>query len=754
MKRNYIIIAFFSIISFVLVFTFFKTLKQNEFIYMGDQFFRFNGFEAFINSFFVRKLENFGVLNGWQFTTQFWDVLYYLLFYIFSITFITAEKLLFFIVILLSLILSFMGFKKMHSLLNSSQNILTVLIITLWYCFNPYPVILWHGGVYNMGSALTYSLAPLILYYFHISVFTSSKLKDKIICAMLLSIASYTFWLFAPLAFALVLYSIIYLLFNIKSAPRFLKNVSILLIIYIPLICFVLFNILYEYYGNVGNNNSTFTPTFGNQVGGIWYQVLLLFSWGIYTVWTPRSMYSFHEYYFSKFYIIPAIIMYAIIFLGYTKYYLVSFFQNKNIKKKTAVSKIPVVILLILFISLFLAKAGQPPFGEVFLYLYNNAPFFSVFRTADIRFGFSVVLSIALLMLVSFREFNKYFLSFTILVILGFQSIFFFNGKVIKGENIRDLYYDRVVYYTKDYKEVINFINKDKSIATYVLPLPAIEYGHYTFDTNEHHFSQDLLPKLINKQFAYISLSNGMSSNAHKDLEKIIKNKLYDNLKKFPIKYLILRRDIICETCANFSEKEIGNKFKLVIKNKTFTVYEINNPTPIINSQNTTFQIINPVKFKISFRNVSKPQTLKLLTNFNKDWKIYISKNDEMQCDSEMHYTNKIKECVSYLKFFEGEDTSYLLKNAIFENTHKIANGYGNQWTINPLYIKTNLNKIFYTTNKDGSINFNLVIYYLPQSWFYLALLISVSTAISLIVLLVKYEIKSRSTKNISKSKL
>src|SRR5437016_3089131 len=100
MKRSSLVaFIIFFFLSFVLTVTFFSSLRPNEFIFIGDQFFRFNYHESFLNSFFIRKPEDLNVLNGWQFTTQFWDALYYLILYSLHISFITAEKLLFFIVL-------------------------------------------------------------------------------------------------------------------------------------------------------------------------------------------------------------------------------------------------------------------------------------------------------------------------------------------------------------------------------------------------------------------------------------------------------------------------------------------------------------------------------------------------------------------------------------------------------------------------------------------------------------------------------
>ncbi|MEK7570694.1 MAG: hypothetical protein AAB553_00330 [Patescibacteria group bacterium] len=747
MKKYFLIAVLFLLIAGVINSIIFTNIGPNKFIYIGDQFFRFSYFEAFINSFFIRKLENLSVLNGWQFTTQFWDAVYYLFVYTLHISFITAEKMLFFLTLALSLLLSFIGFVKIQSLVSKEKKIVLLFVITLWYCFNPYIVMLWHGGVYNLGSALTYSLAPLILYYYHRAVFTDSPFRQKVICAILMAVASYTFWLFAPFVFLLILYSLLYLIFSLRAFPRFLKNICMLLMLYLPLVSWLLFNILYEYTNNVGDNNATFMPTFGNEQGGFLYQLLMLFSWGIYTVWTPRSMYPFHAYYFSNTYIWATLAVYILIALGVISHYfwiIVRFLLKRKkklvvlpnaitkfLKKKSQLaeyslsSKLLIIFSLLLFISIFLAKAAQPPFGEIFLYLYNNVPFFSVFRTADIRFGFCVVLSISLLFLLISREFNKYVLAFVIIVIIGLQSPFFFTGKAIQGENIKKLFYDRVIYYPTEQREVVDFINKDKSLATYVLTLPAIEYGDYSFDSGERHFGQDILPKLIKKSFVYLSQSNGISVKGYKELQRVIEKKDYEGLKKFPIKYLILRQDISCIGCPNLSEAEIGKNLPLVYKNKRFAVYEIQKHQTLIDGENITFSMVNPVKYRVHFDNLKKEQTLQLLTSFNKDWKVYLQRKKERSCNAKVNYSEKKTECLEEVALFEGEELAYLWEKPLFESSHQLSSGYANKWEIDPQFIKRNYSSDYYTLNKDGSMSVDMLVYYQPQSWFYLFLLVS-----------------------------
>jgi hypothetical protein len=197
-------------------------------------------------------------------------------------------------------------------------------------------------------------------------------------------------------------------------------------------------------------------------------------------------------------------------------------------------------------------------------------------------------------------------------------------------------------------------------------------------------------------------------------------------LKEFPIKFLILRRDINCPSCPNLTESEIGKRFPLIYKNNTFTVYQIKDSPKIVNTKKAIFSVINPVKYRIQYANASEKVPLELLLSFNLDWKIFLQKKESRSCKDQVEYSSQIKECISDLKLFEGDEFSNLWKKPLFTHTHSLTRNYANIWQIDPNFIKKNYSKEFYTTNKDGSINFDIVILYQQQSWYHMTLLITI----------------------------
>ncbi len=719
------------LIGLIVGFRYTSRLEKGQFLFIGDQFYRFNLYETFINSFFLRKLENFGVHNGWQFTTQYWDVLYYFVVYRLGVNFILAEKILFLLLVNLSLILSFLGFNRITKLLNFKVSNLALVGITLWYCFNPYTLALWHGGVYSLGAMLTYSLAPLLFFYLNVTLLNTLNLKNIVICSLLLYVVSFTFWLFAPLALALTLYFILYILFcfNLGKIKNLATNIPIILILYGLLSSPALFSIFHEFFNNGGDNNANFTPTFGNELGGMWYQFLMLFSWGIYNVWTPRTIYPFYKYYFTTEYIWSTLGLYILSAFGLVLFYGKTIYSAVK-KKKVKFSPLafdqllPLLVVILFGFSIFMAKAAQPPFGEVFIYLYEHVPIFSVFRTPDIRFGFIIVLCLAITLVITARVINKYILVSGLLIIIFFQSPFLINGLAIYGENNKEGFIDRIIYIPEDDIKIARLINQSSKLG-YVLPIPPVEYGLYRLDDNEQHLGQDLLPKLSNKPFAYLSVSNGMSQKTYEKISRAIKDKNYQQIGQFPINFILLRQDISCTDCPNLTKDEMDNNFDKIYESKNFTLYQLKDVPDLIGSSNSSFHMVNPTEFKVQMRGIKDTQKLKMLLSYNPNWKIYLDRFNPKFDKSET------------AKFLRGDELSYLFQRTKINGSHHLYQGYANGWDISPKFIKSNYGSEFYYQNADGSIDLNLTLLYKPQILFYLTYIISYLTiAVSLTFLI------------------
>jgi hypothetical protein len=697
----------------------------------------------------------------------FWDNIYFLLVYALKFTYLAAEKLLFFIILFSSMSVSFIGFNKLAAYFDKNIKKSSVFIISLWYCFNPYTLILWHTGNYTISLSLTYALAPLITYYLHTAMFSKFNFRNIIIFVLLLYFASAVFWLFASLLFFMTFYALIYLIMNKNQVLPFIRNLFTALLFYVPLVSFIAFNILYQLHNIAGDSNATFLPTYGSQLGGMIYQMLLYSSWAIYTPWYPRTLFSFAQYYFSPYYLCSMLFMYAIIAVGIIKYVfkrVYPFHQIINKIKRFAFNKqdkLLISTVLLYIISVFFAKASQPPFGEIFTYLYTHFSLFTVFRSADIRFGFLIILTISLLLLYLSKFYHKFFYLFSISLLIVVPNIYLLNGIAVFGENVKDKFYDRVTYYSQSQQQLSDFFNRFTEGSGYILTIPSVQFGLYNIDKNETFIGQDILTKNITMSSLYLLESKCTSQicsiyeKTNQQLLEALKSKDLTELNRFPIKYIVHRRDINCPGCFDISEKNLGKYLSKVFNNDLYTVYKMTAFTPIINAKKVSvlFTNSNPIRYDVELKNLKNKQDLNLLLSYNKDWKVYLgNKNNSINCNNgKVKYSTNISECVKPKIFFEGDELSYLWKKPLFENSQGLENGYANKWTIDPEYIKRNFPATDYTVNKDDSINIDLIIYFAPQSWLYLTFILSTSVLVSLIVYIVYKQFPK--TKKLTKRK-
>ncbi len=667
LKSDLFIYLIFFVFSIILAGVFFEGIGKSQFIYIGDQFLRFNFFDTISNAFVLRKWESLGIHNGWQYTVQFWDVWYFLFVYAFGASVQFSESLLFLLIILLSLSISYFGFSKWYVFLFEKKNNFGLVGITFWYCFNPYAVMLWHGGVYSLGAALTYSIAPLLFYLFYYSIFKENSVRLLILLAVVIWVSSFVFWLFAPLGFTLGIFYLFLILFHFKKISIILKNTVVLIFFCILLTSPYLFAITHELFNNADAMNATFAPTFGNQQGGLLYSILFLYSWGIYTVWYPRSMYSFGSFYFSEQYLFSIVGMY-ISFLSGIVWYFYSFVRELYKKGVTFLrlenAVILITFLVILVVSVFFAKGSQPPFGGIFLYLYDNLPLFSVFRTPDIRFGFTVVLSIALIAAAISKYIHSLLFVLIIIIITYFQSSLFFNGVAIKGENVEGKYYDRIIKIPDTYKEVSGYINSHNNQFSYVLAYPLSDYGRFQLD-GDLHFGQDFLSKNTNKPFIYLSESGSISSHSYYRLKTIIDNGEYEDLQLFPIEYVLLRNDIHCTAdCAIPHLEKLLEFYKPVVLNKDFTLLHNPNYRQVISGDITSYEIVNPTIY--TFKAPNQAGKVFLSQSYNENWRLY--RYDD--------FNPVLSWTITFNPFLKSENSDRIQK------THS-QEGYANSWRLN-----------------------------------------------------------------------
>jgi len=436
--------------------------------------------------------------------------------------------------------------------------------------------------------------------------------------------------------------------------------------------------------------------------------------------------YNYSSYYLDNHILLFLNFLTLSIILGY------SFLQ----KSKNNIIKNIAYIYLIISVPMIVGT-NQGFFAGTYEYLYNNMPLFSMFRSSY-KFMALLILGVAILMsnfLINVKSKTlKYFSVFIFIsfIILGSYPIWakkvFLDGKEIP--NIPNYYFEAAEYFKKDKSEFK------------ILLLPVQYFA--VFDWGKINAN----PEIIFDKSLVVRQAGSDEERSNKITLKLYQYLLAKDYESFEnlasdlgIKYIVQRNNFDWNFYKEISQspEQIENVLSTYEKINQFgklDVYKINyNYKPNIYSRNTEFRRINPTKYSIKSVNINDKQDLSFLESFDKQWNLYLNpiKSNSKDCNVIQEYNNEgknIKECEYTQKFFEGEELSYLWKQPVFEDSHKLVYDYANQWTIDPEYIKANFDKSYYKENPDGSIDIELTLYFKPQSYFYLGIIISGTTLI------------------------
>ena len=708
MKTLYLWITL--IVSFILVSTIFWGIDNNHFLFLHDELLVLSKFDP-SGSFFTNNLQDFGTANTTILIVTFFDRLYYFVTLILHLDTLFSQKILYFLKIFLSIWVPFLGFRKLFTLFtNYKANDLTIFIISLWYAFNTYTIIYWHGNAFSLTLLMCYVLSPLAFYYFHKTVLETQVLWiDRLIFITMIFLMSFALYLFPVFILLVCIYSIFYLFQKKSRLIVVAKNLVITVLLYIP---FVSIHLIIPYdiiTSGTQALNTTGGETFGNLRGGLLYPLLMWFSWGIYTVWEPKNIFTFHSYFKTIPSILAPILLYYLI--------IINFIRDKKMLYKGA-------LLISMLVMLFLIKGAQPPFGEIYLNLLENLPIFRVFRSPDNKFGFGIVFIIACLLLIASKSYKKKVFITVISLVILIQGYLLFSGIATKGQNTSTSS-DRVILLGKDYKEYINFINTSKGLLGYISVIPPVTFANFDLSNGESHWGQDLLPKLTKYPYVYIDSYGGMNKNVYANLSEVIENGDIKGMNDFPIRFFVIRKDVKNYSMDKYKNiiNTINSNYSKVFGNEMFSVFENTNYKAILTANNLDYKVISPVEYQIQLNNIKDSVDINLSQNFNKNWNLYSVSNNPL---------------------INSQDVFTVSQKPIVQNIKLLDKPYFNSWEITKDEIEKNWNKDSYSVNSDGTINVNLKLYFKTQAVFYLLSLITFSYLLVVVMLICLLSIRSR----------
>ncbi len=215
------------------------------------------------------------------------------------------------------------------------------------------------------------------------------------------------------------------------------------------------------------------------------------------------------------------------------------------------------------------------------------------------------------------------------------------------------------------------------------------------------------------------------NANLFKRLTSVYKDLDFGGIKDLNAEYVIIRKDIygapyvedINEFRRGFIESDIG---RLLIDNAYLELYKVKEEyyaSRLIlekNEEALSFTYISPVKYLIQINGIRGKEQLSFLESYSKHWKIY---------PLGFEFDNSVDNILS--------ESQYLYKKSVFDSSHRVIYDYANSWTIDSEYIKQNYSEKYYKENADGSISVKLILYFKPQSYFYLGVLVSGTTLLA-----------------------
>jgi len=480
--------------------------------------------------------------------------------------------------------------------------------------------------------------------------------------------------------------------------------------------------------------------------------------WGLFGSFNGKLYYDFSKFYKNSFVYIFAFIPYL----------LILFFLIKSAKKKynDKLNKL-IVYLFLLFLFIFQFMLGLK--NPVYKFLYDNITIFQIFRNITKFAPLLLFLTILILFLLIIRSDIKSIIKKWLLLLIILLSLIYnlpywtYHSYFFENRAMANI--------PQNYLDTAGFLNKQLNHSDNVLVLPATySLESYVWNDKKVAVQGDILDVLLDNGIKSYRLTQGFSGNIffRKDSTKLfIKtdtnarkldidyNLLSDFVKKYNLNYIVVTKELVSEyqnldVLNNWLSNNNYNRINSFGSNDIYLNKDFSKPI-LLSSNDIYFERKNAKNYSMHIKSGIN-FNLTFFEAFNKYWNLYLEPFSEKDfCNNGIYNDNtfNVIKCQYKQKIVEKGELSYLWKKPIFDNTHKLVYDYANQWTIDPDYIKANFDKSYYKENPDGSIDLELTLYFKPQSYFYLGLIISGTTLLGCVGYLIFIEVKKRKRKKL-----
>jgi hypothetical protein len=216
--------------------------------------------------------------------------------------------------------------------------------------------------------------------------------------------------------------------------------------------------------------------------------------------------------------------------------------------KKTNLHKLLFHILILMLIAVFLLKGTAPPLGNIYLLLFENVPFFNIFKSPVEKFGLLYIFLLSLIIIFTLlaTQNSKYYRA-GITLFIGY--LLFCMGPFLMGNNIisesstiTDSGIISRVYNEKPwYRNFRKHINNEK-LEYKVLSLPGMRNYQVLFNSSQSKKYSGLDPLLHNINKGHLAAQHDKEI---RDSYRLLLNKNnQDFLGSFNIGKLVINSDL------------------------------------------------------------------------------------------------------------------------------------------------------------------------------------------------------------------
>ncbi len=648
------------------------------------------------------------------------------------------------------LIAGFIYFKRFLGELIENIHPIQSYIATFFFILSPIISVI--ALSYFLTWAFLIGLIPIVCFYFIRYLKTSDKsyVLKNIFASILFSIASYSVpWI---LGFILPIFLgglIGVFLYQKKQIYNFLRKFTFFFTVLGFSQLFWILPVLSMFLvkgASFGEQISIISESFystvmGTANGSIIYPLLNLFHRQLVMELNWQVKEVFVNFYDRIFFL-------NTIFLGTV---LAGTYYIKKMPKEYI--KTFVMVFSSFIVSLYFFTVNIGILKDIFL-LGGHISFSVMFRNFYDKFALGFVFIYATLLALALGVIIKNFRKSRVYIFFILLGVIFLNAIPIKDVINNKLWTTRSTYKSitipDEYMNFVSDVGKNVDPTAYILNLP-FNIGGYNIikdqENNNVYAGTSTLKVFtglndIAGNYSFpgawygAEIKNWWDAIMSKDYKKII-----ETMEKFRMNYVITTNNIPEEVKNSYlfnkgymikiqnSEfvSAITDKKLLTSENGNYTLYSAKKRNLLIESENLYFQKINPTKYLVYIKNVKPGQKIYFYESFHQGWKIYPT-TKHPECINSNNFVasdDKNFECHFNHKLFEIEDLAFLFKNASFEDSHKSYNQYFNSWTVD---VSSNSKSLLKRDN--SAIDASFVIYFMPQSFFYLGSIFSVLTFI------------------------